>query len=846
MSGVVTALRHPLTVLAAALAALPFAMGAIGMTHSVATEIAIFALVGLGLNLLLGYTGLVSFGHGAFFGLAAYATALFQIHVFRAQVLVPLALGTAFAAALGAIIGFLALRRRGVYFSLLTLAFTAMIFYIVFRWTSFTGGENGLGGLTRESVLGIGFDDQLRFYYATAAVVLATAGLLWRVVQSPLGRVLAAIRENERRALFLGYPVQRYKLIAFTLSAAVTGLAGSLFALLKLFVSADLVHVAFSGEILAMSIIGGMGHFLGPPLGGAFFILFREMLSEATASWQFWFGLLFMGFILFSPSGLVGLGARLLAPLRRGRETAAAMAGRLTPEPGQEVPRFLHRGDGAPGGVLECRDVRKRFGEFVALDAVSLTLADGRLHALIGPNGAGKTTLFNVISGMYPSDGGRLLLGGRRLDGLPPEQVVARGLARSFQITNIFPTLTVFENLRLGVQARDRRRFHPWRRFETLESVQDETRALVEFLGLRGTEEVPVSSLSYGGQRLVEIGLALAARPRVLLLDEPLAGLAAQERERISALVGRLTRHMTVLLVEHDIDRVFAFADGITVMNEGRVVVEGPVEVVRDHPDVHRVYLGHGRAVLTATGGEPSPGPAAAPVLRVAAIDTFYGKSHILHQVSLELRAGEVVGLLGRNGAGKSSTLKSVMGLAPPARGRIEFEGREITRRSPEEIARLGIGFVPQGRRLFPNLTVAENLALGRLGRRRGSGVRWEAERIFEFFPRVRERLTAKAETLSGGEQQMVAIARALTGNLRLLLLDEPFEGLAPAVSELIFGSLDRLRREVPVLVVEHDLDLVLALADRVYVLDRGRLSHEGPAGPLRTDRELRRQVLWV
>ena len=839
-------LRHPLLVLAGALLVLPLAMRAIGMTDGVATEIAIFCLVGLGFNLLLGYTGLVSFGHSAFFGLAAYAAALLQIHRLPGHVLLPLVFGTAFAAALGLVIGFLALRRRGVYFSLLTLAFAAMIFSIVFRWTSFTGGENGLRGMTRPSLLGVPVESQLSFYYVTAAVVFLAAWALWRVVHSPLGRVLLAIRDNERRARFLGYPVQRYKLIAFALSAAATGLGGSLFAFLKVFVSADLVHVAFSGEILAMSIVGGMGHFLGPPLGGAFFILFREILSEYTAAWQFWFGLLFMGFILFSPSGLIGVGGRLLGPLRRGVEEAAAMAARVTPEPGQEVPEFFRGAPVVPGALLECRRVSKRFGDFTAVAEVDLTLADRRLHALIGPNGAGKTTLFNVISGMYPPDGGQLLLDGRRLDGLPPERVVGQGLARSFQITNLFPSLTLFENLRLAIQARHPRRFDLWRPVTSLAAVNAETQALVRFLGLEGVEGVPVASLSYGGQRLLELGLALAARPRVLLLDEPLAGLAAAERERITALVRRLSEHMAVLVVEHDIDRVFAFADRITVMNEGRVVVDGPVAEVRDHPKVHEVYLGHGRDILFADAARASSAGAGAAVLRVSGIDTFYGKSHILHEVSLELRAGEVVGLLGRNGAGKSSTLKSVMGLAPPARGRIEFAGRDIGGRSPEEIARLGIGFVPQGRRLFPNLTVAENLELSRLRRRGSDGVRWEPERIFEFFPRIRERLASRAETLSGGEQQMVAIARALSGSLRLLLLDEPFEGLAPAVSEAIFVSIDRLRREVPILIVEHDLDLVLALADRVYVLDRGRITHEGPAAPLRADRELRRQVLWV
>ncbi len=336
-------LRHPLMILAVALLALPFAVRALGMTDGIATEIAIFALVGLGFNILLGYTGLVSFGHATFFGLAAYAAALLQIHWLRGQVLLPMALGTVFAALLGCVIGFLALRRRGVYFSLLTLAFTAMTFSIVYRWTSFTGGENGLRGMTRVSLLGFGIESQLRFYYLTATIVLMVAWLLWRVAHSPLGRVLVAIRENEQRARFLGYPVQRYKLIAFTLSAAVTGLGGCLFAFLKVFVSADLVHVAFSGEILAMSIIGGMGHFLGPPLGGAFFILFREILSGFTAGWQFWFGLLFMGFILFSPAGLIGLGGRLLALFYRGREEAAAMAARVIPQPGQEVAAFLRR-----------------------------------------------------------------------------------------------------------------------------------------------------------------------------------------------------------------------------------------------------------------------------------------------------------------------------------------------------------------------------------------------------------------------------------------------------------------------------------------------------------------------
>ncbi len=830
--------------LALGLILLPWAVLAGGYTWGLATEIVILAMVGIGYNLLLGYTGLLSFGHGLFFGLAAYCVALTQLHWFADSMLLPLAAGVLFATLLGLVIGFLALRRRGVYFSLLTLAFTALTYYIVFRWTSFTGGENGLSGVRRLALLGLNVDDQRIFYYLCAVIAFLAAWLVWRVVHAPLGTVLMAIRENEQRARFAGYPVLRYKLAAFVVSTAVVGLGGSLFAYLKLFVSADLTHVTFSGELLAMTVVGGMGSFLGPALGAAFYLMFREIVTSYTAAWQFWFGLLFMATILFSPLGLVGFGERLLAPLRKKHFGAAAMAARVTPLPNPEAPAFLRSHPQVNGTLLACKGVTKRFGGFTAVDGVDLAIEDRKLHALIGPNGAGKTTLFNLISGMFAPDHGTVALAGQPIGGLSPEGVMAHGLARSFQITSLFPSLTVWEHLRLGVQARSPSRFHLLRRASALAAVNDETRELVRFLGLEGVEDVAVSSLSYGGQRLVEIGVALAARPRALLLDEPLVGLAAAERERITELIRGLTRHMAVLLVEHDIDRVFAIADKITVMNEGKVLVEGDADTVRTHPEVQRVYIGGGKPHAAAR--EPGREAAGAPILRVEGINTFYGKSHILHDVSLEVRAKEVVALLGRNGAGKSSTLKSILGIVAPRSGSVELEGRTVGGMSPEQIARLGVGLVPQGRRLFSGLTVDENLRLGALSRSGGSGVRWERERIYTYFPRIREKLTTKADQLSGGEQQMVAIARALSGNVRILLLDEPFEGLSPAMVDEVFKSLDGLRKEISILIIEHHLDLVLSLADRAVVLDRGRVSHTGPAGPLLTDLEFRKQVLWL
>jgi ABC-type branched-subunit amino acid transport system ATPase component len=233
-------------------------------------------------------------------------------------------------------------------------------------------------------------------------------------------------------------------------------------------------------------------------------------------------------------------------------------------------------------------------------------------------------------------------------------------------------------------------------------------------------------------------------------------------------------------------------------------------------------------------------------LLGLSGVNTFYGKSHILHDVGFEVHENEVVALLGRNGAGKSSTFKSILGIVPPRSGAVTFAGQIISGKTPEQIARLGVGLVPQGRRLFAGLTVEENLRLGRLSRTRGGGVQWDRSRIFSYFPRIRDKLQTKADQLSGGEQQMVAIARALSGNVKVLLLDEPFEGLSPVMVEEVFRSIEQLRHEISILIIEHHLDIVLSLADRAVVLDRGRVSHQGPAQPLLTDLEFRRKVLWL
>ena len=836
---------RPLWLAALAVIVLPFALYLMGLSLNTGTMVVALAIAAMGLNLCIGYTGLVSFGHGAWFGIGAYAAGLIQRNWFNNDIFLPLLLAAIAVAAISTFVGIVILRRRGVYFSLLTLALSALTYTIAFRWTAVTGGEDGLGGLKRGSIGPFSLDSALNYYIVVSVLSLGVLYVLLRLVRSPFGHVLMAIRENQLRATFQGYPVERYKLGVFVISAVVTGFAGGLIGFQNYLVSAEAVSVPFSGELLAIVVIGGMRSMLGPAIGALFFILFRELFSIWTPNWLLWFGLIFVAFVLYSPGGLVGIWATLSKRWWPAPEEAAAMSRRKIYD-GLPLPAFLLP-KALGGTVLDVRGVSKTFGGIRAVTDASLQVGAGEIHALIGPNGAGKTTLFNLVSGLFPTDQGTIRLNGREIQGVSSEAICHQGLARSFQITNLFKGLTIYENLRLSLQAQSHGRFNLWRDIDHYSDIHAETAELIKFLGLQGIETIEGGELSYGGQRLVDLGIALGSKPQVLLLDEPLAGLAAAERERVSNLVKNIAANIPVLIVEHDIDRVLGFSHTVTVMNQGEVLMTGTPEAVRADRKVQEIYTGTGVPEVEHSRSD-DVSASATPVLRFERVNTFYGKSHILHDATLDVREGEIVALLGRNGAGKSTLLKTLAGLVPLSSGTIEYAGKDISRMPAPDIARAGIGYVPQGRGLFAGMTVRENLSLGRLARKTdgSSGVVWDEAQILDYFPRLRERMDVAADYLSGGEQQMVAVARAMSGNVKLLLLDEPFEGLAPTVILELFKVFDRLRQHVSIVIVEHNLDLVLALADRVFALERGAVFHQGPAAPLLTDLEYRKKILWL
>jgi branched-chain amino acid transport system permease protein len=577
----------------------------IGANADTLGRVLIWGLFGLGFDLLFGFTGLLSFGQSAFFGTGGFIAAYLVTTKIVGSVLLALAIGTVGAGLVGIVVGLVALRRTGIYFAMITVAIAEMFFFLenspLSRWT---GGENGLPGVSAPT-FDLGFavvkvHSGWSMYTFLAVIFVLGLIIARRIALSPVGHIFTAIRDNPQRAAAVGHNVQLYKLTAFVIAAAYAGLAGGLLGVLQGYMPPEAFTFDTSGQLIIQTVIGGAGTLFGPLIGAAIWLALQDFLQYTVglgAAWKLGLGLFFVALVMLLRRGVGGAVGDLVrqymwpTPVAPAQpvEAAGSVRAARAPEP---VPRPAAQVDGPV--ILEAKGLSKRYGGLMANSDIDFTVREGELHGVIGPNGAGKSTFFKMLTGEVIPSAGQIFFKGREITHDNVTDVCQLGLSKSYQINQLFVKLTVRENLLISAlaQARGQFRLDLLRNVDAVAGQREDVEKTLKLVDLFERADVPVADLAYGEKRRLEIGLALATAPTVLLLDEPLAGMSPQERADTIRLLKTIRQGRTLVLVEHDMDAMFDLAERITVLYEGRVLTQGTPKEIQGSSAVQEAYLG--------------------------------------------------------------------------------------------------------------------------------------------------------------------------------------------------------------------------------------------------------------
>jgi branched-chain amino acid transport system permease protein len=594
---------------AAGLIAAPFILPYLGFAPNTVNRILVWGLFGIGFDILFGYTGLLSFGQSAFYGTGGFVAAYLLTRAGFPNVFLALVIGMISAAAVGYLVGLIALRRTGIYFAMITVAIAEVFFFVEFNpLANFTGGENGLPGVPTPSLyLGfttLHFTTGWSLYQFLAVCYFVGIVIALRIVRSPVGAVLSAIRDNPLRAEAVGHNIHSYKLTAFVIAAAYAGFAGGLLGVLQAFMPPDAFTFETSGQLVMQTAIGGIGTLFGPLLGAAVWLFLQDFLQSALglgAAWKLVLGTVFVLLVTFLRRGIIG-GIRDLYELATNRKkpaeaTEAESLADFSSAPGVGALTMApHRraGDRSSGPILQASGLTKRYGGLLANSNIDFTVNHGELRGVIGPNGAGKSTFFKMLTCEVPPTSGKILFQGRDITGKSVTDVCQLGLTKSYQVNQLFTQLTVRQNLMVAVLADLRGKFKLdlFRDPESIPGLKEQVEQTLQLVRLAGRPDTKVSDLAYGEKRRLEIGLALATSPSLLLLDEPLAGMSPQERVETVKLLKSISQGRTMIVIDHDMDALFELAQRVTVLQEGRVLVEGTPDEIKANVAVQEAYLG--------------------------------------------------------------------------------------------------------------------------------------------------------------------------------------------------------------------------------------------------------------